>query len=217
MTLRSLDPSQFPGVIPNDVGTVGHDGVGHDRVGQPSRQQAEDAVRLLLAYIGEDPHREGLQDTPRRFVSWLEEYSPLQPPPSITTFEDVAYDQMVVVSGISLIGLCEHHLRDFVGSAAVAYLPTRDGGVVGLSKLARIVEWAAKRPQVQERMTEQIRALVEQATGSRDVGVVVQAEHTCMSFRGIKKPGHMTTTSSLSGAFRDDAQTRAEFLNLIGR
>lgn len=174
----------------------------------------EDAVRRLLQYIGRDVSDASVAETPRRYLSWLNEFREDQPLPKMTKFEGVSYDEMISVSDLTFTSLCEHHLLPFTGRAHVGYIPTDGGNIIGLSKLARVVEWASRRTQVQERMTEEIRQAIAEATGSDSVGVVVEAEHMCMGMRGIRKPGHTTTTSSLSGAFRTEPETRAEFLKL---
>lgn len=176
----------------------------------------EESVVRILEYLGVDPTLPSLKETPRRFLSWLSEFKANQQPPEITTFEGIHYDQMVLVRDIPFTSLCEHHLLPFMGTAAIAYIPTEDGAVIGLSKLARVVQWRAANLQVQERLTEEVQQEVVRATNSTHVGVVIKAEHSCMSLRGPKALGHSTVTSALSGDFRNDAKTREEFLRLAG-
>lgn len=176
----------------------------------------EDAVVRILEYIGLNPNDPSIKETPRRFLSWLNEFRVDQPDPEITVFEGIKYDQMIVVRDIPFTSLCEHHLLPFIGTAAVAYIPGKTGDVIGLSKLARIVMHTAKRPQVQERMTEQVLGTVMGLSLSEHVGVVVKAEHMCMSLRGPRALGSSTVTSALSGDFKDDPKTREEFLKLSG-
>jgi GTP cyclohydrolase I len=183
-----------------------------------SREQAEEAVRTLLRYAGEDPAREGLLDTPRRVVEaygdWFSGYG-LDPEEYLKrTFEEVAgYDEMIVLRDISYESHCEHHMAPIIGKVHIGYLP--DGAVVGISKLARVVEAYARRFQVQEKMTAQIARCIEQVLKPRGVGVVVEGAHECMTTRGIHKRGVSMVTSKMLGSFRDDARTRAEFLNFI--
>ena len=183
-----------------------------------SRAQAEDAVRTLLRYAGEDPTREGLLDTPRRVVEaygdWFSGYA-LDPEEYLKrTFEEVAgYDEMIVLRDISYESHCEHHMAPIIGKVHIGYLP--DGAVVGISKLARVVEAYARRFQVQEKMTAQIARCIEKVLKPRGVGVVVEGSHECMTTRGIHKRGVSMVTSKMLGSFRDDARTRAEFLNFI--
>ena len=188
--------------------------------GRPTRAQAEAAVRTLLAWAGDDPDREGLLETPARVVRAYEEFfAGYDADPDAVlakTFGEVdGYEEMVVVRDIRLESHCEHHMVPFVGVAHVAYLPR--GRVVGLSKLARVVEAYAKRLQVQERLTVQIAEALDRVLAPRGVGVVVEARHECMSCRGVRKPGSATVTSHLLGRFRDDPDTRREFLELVRR
>ena len=172
-------------------------------------------VKELLEYIGEDPTREGLLDTPRRFLkAWkemTEGYAITDKESLATVFNDHT-DQMVVLSGIHFTSNCEHHLLPFVGEATVAYIP--NGQVIGISKLARVVQQYAKRLQVQERMTEQIAEAIDNVLQPLGVGVLIQAHHSCMSCRGIKQTNTNMTTSSLKGAFINEPEARAEFLSL---
>ena len=174
------------------------------------------AVRTILEAVGEDPDRPGLKDTPRRVAHmYMEMFAGLHVTPERhlkVTFPE-NYDEMVLVRDIPFTSMCEHHLLPFSGVAHVAYLPS--GQVTGLSKLARVVEEVARRPQVQERMTQQIADLIEKYLSTAGVAVVVSAEHSCMSIRGIRKPGSRTVTSALRGHFKDSQSTRAEFMSLI--
>ena len=178
------------------------------------------AVREILAAIGEDPDREGLVETPDRVARmYAEVCSGLHEDPVTylkTTFQ-VGHDEMVMVRDIPLYSLCEHHLIPFLGTANVAYIPSGSGQVTGLSKLARLVDGYAKRPQVQERLTTQIAEAIEGALEPRGVLVVIEAEHLCMSMRGVRKPGTTTVTSSVTGIFRDNVATRAEAMRFLDR
>ena len=187
---------------------------------RPTREQAEAAVRTLLAWAGEDPSREGLLDTPKRVVEaygdWYSGYAEDPEEFLRRTFEEVAgYDEMIVLRDIEFESHCEHHMAPIIGRAHVGYLP--DGKVVGISKLARVVETYARRFQVQEKMTAQIARCIEQVLQPRGVAVVVEAAHECMTTRGIHKRGVSMVTSKMLGAFRDDARTRGEFLDFIGK
>jgi GTP cyclohydrolase I len=186
--------------------------------GKFDKARIERAVREILEAIGEDPDRDGLVYTPRRIAEMYEEiFSGLREDPRshvVTTFE-ADHDEMVIVRDIPLYSVCEHHLVPFAGRAHVAYIPSDDGRITGLSKLARLVEGFARRPQVQERLTTQIAdALVEVLTPH--VFVVIEAEHLCMSMRGVKKAGSLTVTSAVRGMFKDNPATRAEAMSLIG-
>jgi GTP cyclohydrolase I len=176
----------------------------------------ERAVREILAAVGEDPDREGLLETPARVARmYAEMFAGLHQDPRIhlrKVFTE-KYDEVVLVRDISFTSMCEHHLLPFVGRAHVGYLP--GGKVLGLSKLARIVEVVSHRPQVQERMTEQIADLLVEELGARGVAVVVEASHTCMTIRGIRKPGSLCVTSAMKGIFRTDISSRTEVLALI--
>ena len=178
--------------------------------------KVEHCVRNLLAALGEDPDREGLADTPARVARMYREvFAGLREDPAIhlkRTFHE-AYDEIVILRDIDFYSMCEHHLLPFNGVAHVGYLP--NGHVTGLSKLARVVDEVARRPQVQERMTQTIADLVEEKLGSAGVAVVVEAEHSCMSIRGIKKPGSKTVTSALRGVLKANQSSRAEVMSLI--
>ncbi|TXI48182.1 MAG: GTP cyclohydrolase I FolE [Lysobacter sp.] len=183
-----------------------------------SRAQAEDAIRTLLRWAGDDPTREGLIDTPKRVVKaygdWFSGYA-VDPEDYLKrTFEEVeGYDEMVVLRDIPFESHCEHHMAPIIGKAHVGYLP--EGRVVGISKLARVVDAYARRFQVQEKMTAQIARSIEHALRPRGVGVVIEAQHECMTTRGIHKRGVSMVTSKMLGTFRQDARTRNEFLRFI--
>ena len=183
-----------------------------------TREQAEDAVRTLLRWAGDDPTREGLLDTPRRvakaYQDWFSGYA-LDPDDYMArTFEEVGgYDELIVLRDIEYESHCEHHMAPIIGKVHVGYLP--DGKVVGISKLARVVEAYARRFQVQEKMTAQIAGCIQRALQPRGVGVVVVGAHECMTTRGVHKRGVSMVTSKMLGSFRDDARTRAEFLRFI--
>ena len=174
---------------------------------------AERAVRDLLVALGQDPDSEHLRRTPARVARAYEELLTPHRVDATTFPNDEGYDELVVVKDIPFHSLCEHHLLPFVGRAHVAYLPRER--IVGLSKLARVVEQTSRSLQVQERMTQQIANWLEDSLSPRGVGVVLEAEHMCMRLRGVRAPGTMTVTSALRGAMRDDARTRGEFLDLV--
>ena len=183
-----------------------------------TRDQAEDAVRILLRWAGEDPQREGLLDTPKRVVKaygdWFSGYAEDPREFLARTFEEVAgYDEMIVLRDIEFESHCEHHMAPIIGRAHVGYLPA--GKVVGISKLARVVETYARRFQVQEKLTAQIAHCIEDVLKPRGVGVVIEAAHQCMTTRGVHKTGVSMVTSRMLGAFRDDPSTRREFLSMI--
>ena len=187
--------------------------------GVPSQAEAEAAVRTLLRLAGEDPEREGLRDTPRRVVrAYAELFAGYATDPVALlerTFEEVqGYDEVVLLRDIRLESYCEHHMVPIIGRAHVAYLPDRR--VVGISKLARLVDAFSKRLQIQERLTVQIADTIDQVLKPRGVAVVIEAGHQCMSTRGVHKPGVSMVTSRMIGAFRTDANTRREFLDLVG-
>jgi GTP cyclohydrolase I len=177
----------------------------------------EKAVREILEAIGEDADRDGLQNTPARVASmYTEVFSGLLSDPDelLTVMFEANHDEMVMVKDIDLTSLCEHHLVPFIGKAHVAYIPNEDGRITGLSKLARVVDAYAHRPQVQERLTTQVADTIERVLQPRGVLVVIEAEHLCMSMRGVRKPGALTVTSAVRGQFLNEA-TRAEAMNLI--
>jgi GTP cyclohydrolase IA len=177
------------------------------------------AVREILLAIGEDPDRDGLQRTPQRVA---EMYSEIvgglhdDPARHLEVMFEADHDEMIMVRDISFASICEHHLVPFIGRAHVAYIPGSDGRITGLSKLARLVDGYAKRPQVQERLTSQVADQLMQRLEPRGALVVVEAEHLCMSMRGVRKPGALTVTSAVRGIFRSDQATRAEAMGLIG-
>ena len=178
----------------------------------------EQGVRLILEGIGEDPNREGLLKTPSRVAKMYEEvFAGMTEDPSVhfeTLFEE-DYEEMVLVKDIPFNSMCEHHLVPFVGKAHVAYIPGKEGRVCGLSKLARLVDAYAKRPQVQERLTKQVAETLMEQLHPQGVMVVLEAEHMCMTMRGVKKPGSRTVTSAVRGVFDIDSTTRAEALSLL--
>ena len=184
-----------------------------------SAEDAREAVKTLLRYMGEDPDREGLMETPDRVCrAWVEMTEGYRMSPEkvlSTTFEGNS-DEMIVLKDIEFTSCCEHHLLTFSGRAHVAYLPA-NGRIVGLSKLARIVDVFAKRLQVQERMTQQIAESIKKELNPAGVAVVVEGQHSCMCVRGVRKQGASMVTSSLHGVFRDNSATRAEFMSLISR
>jgi GTP cyclohydrolase I len=180
--------------------------------------KVEEGVRLILEGIGEDPGREGLKETPRRVADMYREvFSGLHQDPEgvVDVTFNAGHDEMIMVRDITLQSLCEHHLTAIVGRAHVAYIPGRDGRITGLSKLARLVDVLSRRPQVQERLTTEIADVLERALNPRGVFVVIEAEHFCMSMRGVRKPGSETVTSAVRGVFRRDPRTRAEAMGLI--
>ncbi|MBJ7287622.1 GTP cyclohydrolase I FolE [Williamsia sp.] len=183
-------------------------------------ERAEAAVRELLVAIGEDPERDGLKETPARVArAYQEMFGGLHTEPDdvlATTF-DVGHDELVLVKDIPMYSTCEHHLVSFHGVAHVGYIPGASGQVTGLSKLARVVDLYAKRPQVQERLTTQIADALVRKLDPRGVIVVIEAEHLCMAMRGIRKPGASTTTSAVRGIFKTSAVSRGEALDLISR
>lgn len=190
------------------------------RVREFDQARAEAAVRELLVAIGEDPDRNGLRDTPARVArAYREIFAGLYTDPAsvLTAMFDEDHDELVIVKEIPLYSTCEHHLVSFHGVAHVGYIPGVDGRVTGLSKIARLVDLYAKRPQVQERLTSQIADALVRRLEPRGVIVVVEAEHLCMAMRGVRKPGSTTTTSAVRGQFKTDAASRAEALDLILR
>ena len=181
-------------------------------------QKIEEGVRLILEGVGEDPNREGLLKTPARVARMYEEvFAGLTQDPAVhfETLFDEGHREMVLVKDIPFYSMCEHHLVPFYGVAHIGYIPGSDGKVCGLSKLARLTDVYAKRPQVQERLTSQIADTLVQQLNPRGVIVVLEAEHMCMTMRGVKKPGSKTTTSAVRGSFQSDQKTREEALSLI--
>jgi GTP cyclohydrolase I len=180
-------------------------------------ERAEKAVRELLFAVGEDPDRDGLKETPARVARmYAEIFSGLRQEPEdvLTTTFDIGHDELVLVRDIEVWSHCEHHLVPFFGKAHVGYIPARDGRITGLSKLARLVDVFARRPQVQERLTTQVADALVRVLAPRGVVVVFECEHLCMAMRGVRKPGSVTTTSAVRGQLREPA-TRAEAMSLI--
>ncbi len=187
---------------------------------RPSRADAEEAVRTLLRWAGDDPAREGLHDTPKRVARAYEEFFAGYDQDPVAylqrTFEEVdGYDEMVLLRDIRLESFCEHHLAPIIGKIHIGYLP--DHRVVGISKLARVAEAYARRLQIQEKLTAQIANCIEEVLQPKGVAVVIEAEHQCMTTRGVHKPGVSMITSRMLGAFRENPDTRREFLSLIGQ
>jgi len=181
------------------------------------RKKIEKAIREILEAIGEDPKRKDLQDTPKRVAEMYEEiFSGIYQDPAkeLEVVLDQRHDEIILLKGIPLYGVCEHHLLPFVGHAHIAYIP-KQGRVTGLSKLARVVDILAKRPQVQERLTTQIAEIIMSKLKPQGCMVVIEAEHLCLSMRGVKKPGTLTVTSAVRGIFKENEKTRAETLALI--
>ncbi len=202
--------SQAPDSQAPDSQRAGGHGVGVDM------PRIERAVREILAAVGDDPDREGLLETPARVARMYGElFSGLHTDPRVylEKFFTEKYDEVVLVRDIEFSSVCEHHLMPFMGKAHIGYMPA--GKVIGLSKLARVVEAVARRPQVQERMTEDIAELLVSELDARGVAVVIEATHTCMTVRGVRKPGSLCVTSALKGIFRSNLSTRAEVLQLI--
>ena len=178
------------------------------------------AVEEILSAIGEDPSRDGLLQTPERVADMYEElFSGIgkDPAEELDVLFEAGHDEMVMVRDIPLYAVCEHHLIPFIGKAHVAYIPNKGGQITGLSKLARLVDMLSKRPQVQERLTTQIADAIEKALDPRGVLVVIEADHLCMSMRGVRKPGSSTVTSAVRGQFRKSEATRAEAMGFIDR
>jgi GTP cyclohydrolase I len=185
-------------------------------ISDENKAKLEDAVRTILSCVGDDPNREGLLDTPSRVARMYEElFGGLEEDPA--SYLEVGfteeYDEMVVLRDIPFYSMCEHHLLPFMGKAHVAYLPT--GKICGLSKLARVVEAFARRPQLQERLTQEIARLLMDRLEAKGVGVIIEATHTCMTIRGVKKPGSVMVTSAMLGQFRRNLATRTEAMNLL--
>jgi GTP cyclohydrolase IA len=195
------------GIPPDALGSIGID-----------LGRAEAAIRELLVAVGEDPDRPGLRETPARVArAYAETFAGLwqDPVDLLSTTFDEDHDELVLVKRIPMYSTCEHHLVPFHGVAHIGYIPGYDGRVTGLSKLARLVEVYARRPQVQERMTSQIADALDDVLKPRGVLVVIEAEHLCMAMRGIRKPGSTTVTSSVRGLFRDNQATRSEAMSLV--
>lgn len=208
-----MDPTE---PRPSDLNTADPLHEGDSRVDLP---RLEAAVREVLVAIGEDPERDGLRDTPARVARlYAETCSGIHLDPRVhlkVTFDE-QHDEMIMVRDIPMYSQCEHHLIPFIGVAHVAYIPNEDGRITGLSKLARLVDGYARRPQVQERLTTQVADALDDVLSPRGVLVVIEAEHLCMSMRGVRKPGASTVTSAVRGLFRTDPAARAEAMRLIG-
>jgi GTP cyclohydrolase I len=180
--------------------------------------KVQEGVRLILEGIGEDPDREGVRETPARVARMFREVFSgmgVDPAELVTVVEGADHDEMIMVRDIPLSSFCEHHLIPFNGRAHVAYIPNKKQEITGLSKVARVVDVLSKRPQVQERLTTQIADTLDRALSPRGVFVVIEAEHLCMTMRGVKKPGSVTVTSAVRGLFRTDARTRTEAMSHI--
>ena len=189
------------------------------RIGEFDHSRVVAAVREILIGVGEDPDRDGLRDTPERVArAYAEMFGGLrqQPEDVLSTVFDLGHDEFVLVKDIEVWSCCEHHLVPFTGVAHIGYIPSKDGTITGLSKLARLVDLYAKRPQVQERLTVEIADALVGALDPRGVLVVIEAEHLCMSMRGVRKPGVITVTSAIRGQFRRDLSSRMEAMNLLG-
>lgn len=191
---------------------------GHDDVRRPSRAEAEEAVRTLIAWAGDDPNREGLLDTPKRVTkAYGELFAGYDEDPEShlqTTFEEVGgYCDMILLRGVSFFSFCEHHMVPFVGHGHIAYFP--QAGVVGLSKLARVIDIYAKRLQTQENLTAQIVSAIEDNLQPRGLAVMLEAEHQCMTMRGVQKPGASTITTRFTGLFEEDPALQMRFMSLI--
>jgi GTP cyclohydrolase I len=182
-----------------------------------NQKKIEKAVRMILEAVGEDPKRAGIKDTPARVARmYAELFSGLAKDPvkELTVFHEEDHEEMIMVKNIPFYSMCEHHLVPFIGKAHVVYIPTK-GKLTGLSKLVRVIEGFAKRPQVQERLTSQIADCLMEGLKPRGVLVIIEAEHLCMSMRGVKKPGSLTITSAVRGIFLKNSTTKAEALSLI--
>lgn len=208
-----------PSVAPMDPEPANHGGVrDHPLAGPVDLERIEAAVREILVAIGEDPDRDGLLNTPNRVARmYAEVFAGLREDPRdhLKVMFEADHDEMILVKDIALTSMCEHHLVPFMGRAHVAYIPNDDGRITGLSKLARLVDAYAKRPQVQERLTAQVADELERTLQPKGVLVVIEAEHLCMSMRGVRKPGASTVTSAVRGLFRGNPATRAEAMRLI--
>jgi GTP cyclohydrolase I len=184
------------------------------------REKIERGVRLILEGIGDDPDRAGIKDTPARVADMFGEIFAgvgVDPTPIAEVVPGANFDEMIMVKDIPLQSLCEHHMLPFNGKAHVAYIPSKDGRITGLSKIARVVDVLSKRLQVQERLTTEVADTIDAALQPRGVFVMIEAEHLCMTMRGVKKPGSLTVTSAVRGLFRTDARTRQEALNYLGK
>jgi GTP cyclohydrolase IA len=213
MTTPAVDPG------PSTNGGSSRGVRGHEPIDTPvDLERIERAVRDILEAIGEDPERDGLLKTPGRVARmYAEVFAGMREDPAshLEVVFEAEHDEMVMVRDISLVSMCEHHLVPFIGKAHVAYIPNESGDICGLSKLARLIDTFARRPQVQERLTTQVADVLERTLQPRGVLVVIEAEHLCMSMRGVRKPGANTVTSSVRGLFLDNAATRSEAMRLI--
>jgi len=183
------------------------------------RDKIEHGVRLILEGIGEEPDRGGLKETPGRVARMYEEICAgigVDASQIVTVVDGADFDEMIMVRDIPLYSICEHHLIPFIGKAHIAYIPNKSQQITGLSKVARVVDTLAKKPQVQERLTTEIAEAMNTALSPRGVFVAIEAEHLCLTMRGIKKPGSITVTSAVRGLFRTDARTRQEAMDHIG-
>lgn len=177
-----------------------------------SKEQAEASIANILKYFGEDLNREGLKDTPKRYIKFFDEF--FNPPMfNPTVFSAEGYDEMIIVSNIPFFSLCEHHMAPFFGVAHIGYIPNKS--IIGLSKIPRILEMISRRLQNQERITKRVAEALTKVLKPKGVGVVLKAQHLCMAMRGVKKHDVWTTTSKMTGVFKDDLNCRQEFLNLI--
>ena len=214
-TAEQSEPEGFKGA-PQATGK--HSAATQDGSAGVDLARVERAVHEILLAIGEDPERDGLRDTPARVArAYAEQFAGLgqRPEDVLTTVFDADHDEMVLVRDIEMYSTCEHHLTPFDGLAHVGYIPNEKGQITGLSKLARLVDLYARRPQVQERMTSQIADAMMSVLEPRGVIVVIEAEHLCMSMRGVRKPGAKTVTSAVRGIFLDSDRTRAEAMSLL--
>src|SRR5579859_1255765 len=203
---------------PNPDGPAKEPAQSHRLERPVDQERIERAVREILLAVGEDPERDGLVDTPGRVARmYAEQFAGLRQRPEdvLTTVFDAEYDEIVLVRDIEIYSMCEHHLVPFFGKAHIGYIPNVKGEITGLSKLARLVDVYARRPQVQERVTCQVADALMRILEPRGVIVVIECEHLCMSMRGVRKPGATTVTSAVRGIFRKEARTRAEAMSLL--
>jgi GTP cyclohydrolase I len=204
----------------SDQSVAEHGSLDQPQAGRPpvDQERIERAVREILIAVGEDPDRDGLGDTPARVARmYAEQFAGLRQEPEdvLTTVFDAHHDEIVLVRDIEVYSMCEHHLVPFFGKAHIGYIPNEKGEITGLSKLARVADVYARRPQVQERMTGQIADSLMRILQPRGVLVVIECEHLCMAMRGVRKPGASTVTSAVRGVFREEAATRAEAMSLL--
>jgi GTP cyclohydrolase IA len=214
MALNSDTPDIVQGSLQDEMDDQSASGQIYTQTVDQAR--IERAVREILAAVGEDPDREGLRDTPARVARMYAELFGglhIDPRQHLKKFFSETCDEVILVRDISFNSMCEHHMLPFMGTAHVAYLPRQR--VIGLSKLARVVDEVARRPQVQERMTEQIAKILEEELQAKGVAVIIEAMHTCMTIRGVHKPGSICVTSAMKGCFRNKSSTRAELMTLI--